>query len=77
MLAFDVVKFVYLSNTAKLEHATAGHSMLQLDSSRLLICRGSKKEILLFTKIVVPQAECCGLGDKCIINQTDLVVPVP
>lgn len=50
--------------------------MFLLDSSTFLICGGAKKEILLFTKIV-PQADCCDLGDKCTINQADLIIPVP
>ena len=72
MFAFDVDKMVYLSKMSKPEHATAGHSMFLLDNSTLLIYGGTKKEILLFTKLV-PQADCCDLGDECIINQTDLL----
>ena len=61
---------------SKPEHATAGRSMFLLDNSTLSIYGGTKKEILLFTKLV-PQADCCDLGDECTINQTDLIIPVP
>lgn len=58
LFVLDVDKQVYLSKTAKPEHATAGHSMFLLDSSTFLICGGTKKEILLFTK-TIPQADNC------------------
>lgn len=67
---------MYLSKMLKPEHATAGHSMFLLDNLTLLIYGVTKKEILLFTKLV-PQADCCDLGDESTINQTDLIIPVP
>ena len=63
LFVLDVEKQVYLSKTAKPEHATAGDSMFLLVSSTLLLCGGTKKEILLFTK-TVPQADCCDLGEE-------------
>lgn len=48
-------------------------SIRQLDTFNLWV---TKKEILLFTKLV-PQADCCDLGDESTINQTDLIIPVP
>ena len=73
LFAFDVGKMVYLSKMPKPEHATAGHGMFLLDNSTLLIYGGTEKEILLFTKLV-PQADCCDLGDECTINRKFLLV---
>lgn len=60
LFAFDVDNMVYLSKMSKLEHATAGHSMFLLDNSTLIIYGGTKKEILLFTKLVPVVCMLCG-----------------
>jgi len=76
LFAFDSDKLVCLSKAANGMHATAGHDMFALRSFTLLICRGTKKEILLFTKLS-PQADLCDLDDKCKINVSNVVYPIP
>lgn len=57
-------------------YATAGHNMFALGTSTLLICGGTKKEIRLFTKML-PQGDLCNLGDKCKIDVSNVVYPIP
>ena len=78
LFAFDLDKLVYLSKTANSKHATAGHNMFVLDSSIILICGGTKKEIILFSKLV-PQADLCDLGEQnqCKINVSNVIYPIP
>jgi len=76
LFAFDRDELVCLSKAANGMHATAGHNMFALRSFTLLICGGTKKEILLFTKLL-PQADLCDLDDKCKINVSNVVYPIP
>lgn len=76
MFAFGLDKLVYLSKTAPAMHATARHNMFALGSSTLLICGGTKMEIVVFTKLL-PQADLRDLGDKCQINVFNVVYSIP
>lgn len=76
LFALDLDKLVYLSKTANSEHATADHNMFALDRSTILICGGTKKKILVFTRLV-PQADLCDLGEQCKINVSNVIYPIP
>lgn len=76
MLVIDLLRKVAISKVASEEHAMAGHSLVRLSESVFLIGGGTKKEILLFTKLM-PSADLCDLADRCIINNTGVTFPIP